>query len=498
MQLLTYTVMEGEYQDGNGKLMNVQGSEDAVPADPSATPPVAGSVGTVGNPTQSAILIESDKSDPVVFSFVYTNSEGTKELRMLLVTIVTPSPPGVPSTQSFYSLLVMGPNGDWVEHGTNVELTSGGTKVAKNPHGVAQIGNMLYIIDYDTRMIYLLDGNALYDQKGGTYAVSAFDIGSEAFLPENARGQALIALNNSLFALYLNSAADGKSHYPGILVRVEVSGQNNTTLNYSAQTQVGRNPQMIIPINPSSGSPILLIPAIGGMQHDEGVGNYGESNITKVSPFDNWGSAATPILVSNAPSSVPIPEPNTPPAVCYTLDIQAIAASGDPGGNEIVYILSGIYQGDWDPNPPGTITKKYALWKTTVGDLNTLDPNTTVLDAYTDQKLSLAESCEYPGYFWDIFYENKGTGQVGRLWFLRGSPIIVSEAADYGAGSIFFCRGTAAGQIGGKNVNSVDLTSEAARQVQAAVSLKRGLLAHKPAIRAAKAAPTIAAEEEEE
>jgi hypothetical protein len=360
---------------------------------------------------------------------------------------------------------------------------------------------MLYIIDYDTRMIYLLGGDDLNGKTGGTCPVSAFNIGSAASLPEEARAQALIALNNSLFALYINSTANGNLHNPGILVRVTVSGDPPVTLTYSAKTTVGLNPQMIIPLNPSSASPTLLIPAIGGKQQDQGLGNYGQSNISKIGAFSDpkWGDIATKILVSNHPSTVPVPSPGNPPAVCYTLDLQAVAASGDTGNNEIVYILSGIYQGKWTP-PTTPITKKYTLWKTTVSNLTSLSADTTVLTAYTNGKLSLAETggdVGLPGYFWDIFYENKGAGQVGRLWFLRGSPIIVSEAADYGAGSLVFGRGTSAGQIGGQNVNSVDLTAETARQVQAGVSLRRGLRAHQPAIRAAKAAPAVAEEEEE-
>jgi hypothetical protein len=495
MQLLTYTVMKDDNYD-NGKLMNVKGLEDAVPATGSQT----ANVGTVNNPIQSGITIDSSKRDPVVFSFEYINN-GTKELRMLLATIVTPTP-GQASTDCLYSLLKMGTNGDWTALATNVQLCYPTLSVncANNPHGVAQIGNMLYIIDYDTQMIYFLDGDALTGATAGKLVLAApFSLVSTLNDPK-ARAQALIALNNSLFALYISCEADAETHYDGTLVRVTVSGQ--TTLSVSAQTKVGMNPQMIIPIHPTSGSPILLIPAIGGKQKNQGAGNYTVSNITKVPAVGTWPSPAPKILVSNAPNTVPTPPVGAPPAISYTLDIQAIAApvpapeEEELGDDGIVYILSGIYNGDeWTP-------KSYALWKTTVGDLNSLVPenNTSVWTAYDDGILSGAENGNVPGYFWDIFYENKGGGLVGRLWFLRGSPIIVSPASDYNAGGLVFNRGTNPGQIGGENVNSVDLTAEIARQVQAGVSLRRGLRAHKPSIRAAKAAPTVAvaAEEEEE
>jgi hypothetical protein len=492
MQLLTYTVMDEDYL--NGKLMNVKGLENAVPANS----PVAGSVGTVNNPIQSGIPIDPLKRDPVVFSFVYDNN-GTTELRMLLATIVTPDlPPPAPSTDCFYSLLKMNTNGDWTALCTNVQLMSASpnsVKCANNPHGVAQIENMLYILDYDTQMIYFLDGDELNGESVSHELRAAFNIGSAASLLGDARAQALIALNNSLFALYIRCTDDGETHYPGILVRVAVSSTDNTSLTYATKTTVGNNPQMIIPINPTSGSPILLIPAIGGKQHNESVGNSGVSNITKVPAFGTWPSPAPAILVSNTPASVPIPPVGAPAPVSYTLDIQAIAASEEVGANGIVYILSGIYNGTGDNYEP----KTFMLWKTTVGNLNTLGTNTSVWTAYSTGKLSWADDGVAPGYFWDIFYENKGTpGLVGRLWFLKGSPIIVSEAADYGAGNLVFNRGTLPGQIGGENVNSVDLTAETARQVQAGVSLKRGLRAHKPSIRAAKAAPTVTAAEEEE
>jgi hypothetical protein len=255
---------------------------------------------------------------------------------------------------------------------------------------------------------------------------------------------------------------------------------------------------MIIPVYPTSGSTILLIPAIGGKQENESKGNYGESNITKVPAFDAWSTPASAILVSDGSSSVPIPSVGAPTPTSYTFDIQAIAASGEADDNGIVYILSGVYNGVGE----GVYdSKTFMLWKTTVNNLTLLGDDTLVSTAYLNGKLNDADTGTVAGFFWDIFYENKGTtgGQVGRLWFLRGSPIIVSPASDYNAGSKFFDRGTASGQIGGQNVNSVDLTAEIARQVQAGVSLRRGLRAHKPSIRAAKAAPTVgtAAEEEE-
>jgi hypothetical protein len=257
---------------------------------------------------------------------------------------------------------------------------------------------------------------------------------------------------------------------------------------------------MIIPINPISVlSPILLIPAIGGKQQNGSTGNYGYSNITKVPAFaSSWNTTNTyPILVSNNTSSVPIPSVGAPPPVSYTFDIQAIAACWDdpPNNNGIVYILSGVYNGTGDNYD----SKTFMLWKTTVGKLNSLTAPIPVSTGYSNGTLSDVDTGVLPGYFWDIFYENKGGGGVGRLWFLQGSPILVSEAADYNAGSIEFDRGTGTGQIGGENVNSVDLTAETARQVQVGVSLKRGLRAHKPSsIRTTKATLTVAAPAAEE
>jgi hypothetical protein len=488
MQLLTYTVMDASYQ--NGKLMNVKGLENAVPA----ASPQAADVGTVNNPTQSVITIDSSKEDPVVFSFEYAPTPtGPKELRMLLATIVTPTP-GQASTACLYSLLKMTTNGDWTALATNVQLVTpspNSVNCANNPHGVAQIGNMLYIVDYDTQMIYPLGGNDLTGT-GGICAVGTPISLVSTLSDPYARAQAIIALDNFLFALYISCTADGETHYNGTLVRVDLT----STPPYT-KTTVGMNPQMIIPIYPTSGSTILLIPAIGGKQRGGGVGNYTVSNITKVGAFDNWVQVpAQVILVSNGPSTVPTPPVGAPPAVSYTLDIQAIAGPEEGDDNRIVYILSGIYQGDWT-------SKTYALWKTTADNLDNLGNDTTVLDAYDNGDLSQADTGNVSGYFWDIFYENKGTtgAQVGRLWFLRGSPIIVSPASNYNAGSKFFDRGTGSGKINGENVNSVDLTAEIARQVQAGVSLRRGLRAHKPSIRAAKAAPAVAAaaaaEEEE-
>jgi hypothetical protein len=290
-------------------------------------------------------------------------------------------------------------------------------------------------------------------------------------LPQEAKGQALIALPHQepdgssrycLFALFVIGPDDAGEFQPSILVRLEVGdpeGPSPYALTCNGKTKVGKNAQRIIPISPTNANwPLLLIPASGGIQHIES--NSGASRISRVPAFSSWQDEGTSILETDYPDRhIPF---------YTTLDLHAIAASAEISPEALVYILAHVYQEDYQ-------YKEYVLYKTTAGKLAEMEPSTSVADAAAQGDLMVVETGAAPGYCWDIFYANPGQGETGRLWFLRGSTIIVSSGPDYGARSTIFGPGESLGQTGGQIITSADLTGETARQVADTGLSKQGL-----------------------
>jgi hypothetical protein len=356
--------------------------------------------------------------------------------------------------------------------------TSGGLSVANNPHGLAQVGNFLYLVDYESRKIYILGADELNGLAAGTphtLVKTPFDVGAAARLPDDAKGQAIIALNDGtttyLYALYIDNDSTGTVYGSSILVRLTVDTDSTSStygeLTYLDQVDVGENAQEIIPVTETGGNITLLIPAIGGMQQ-AGATNLTDSDISAVAPFAATLSAS--ILLTGDSAGLPPPQ---------AYDLRAIAAPSRPDSNGSVYVLTGTYDADYNQD--------FRLYKSTVAQL--LSASGTNLSAAVTR--GILTEVDYAkgmiGYFWDILYENAAGPDGDRLWFLRGAPILVSRAAAYGARSLYFGTGTADGQIGGQVINSADLTAETVAQAKAGVSLKRGLRG---------TAPKIAEEEE--
>jgi hypothetical protein len=465
IQLFTYTVMDGTYQ--KGKLMNIQGLEDAVP----------GNVGTLGSPKPSKVGLNPGVSNPGAFSFIYEGA-GNRELRLL---IGEPADIYTDTGSSFqvcpYTLLKMDPDlQDWTVLARNIQFINQRNSLywATDPRGLCQIGNMLFILDYETGTIYLLEGDELNGKiQGATYTPQhpPCNVGAVAGLPSNAKGQALIALPHEepdgsthyyLFALFVVGPDDAGEFQPSILVRLEVGdpqGPSPYSLTCNGQTKLGRNAQRIIPISPTNANwPFLLIPASGGIQNI--TPNSGASRISRVPAFGSWQDEGTSILETD------YPDRHVP--VYSTYNIQAIAASTETSPDALVYILAHIYEEDYQ-------YKQYVLYKTTAGKLAQMQPSTSVADALAQGDLTLVETGGAPGYCWDIFYANKGQGETGRLWFLRGSTIIVSSGPAYGARSTIFGPGESLGQTGGQIITSADMTGETARQVADEGLSKQGL-----------------------
>jgi hypothetical protein len=348
-----------------------------------------------------------------------------------------------------------------------------GTPQARNPHGVAEAGNVLYIIDYKSRLITILGKTELdgLNQTAKVLNTAPFDVGAAAGLDLNAKGQAIIALSNGgttyLFALYLVNDATGENYSPSVLVKLSVDPSSGE-LEVEEQTRLGLNAVEIIPIADSSvtGGIRLLIPEIGGMQK-AGSTNAGASDIRSVVAFDAFPAAADRFLTGDSAS----------------YDIRAIAAPRPSGGSgaDTVYILTIVYTSTYE----GT---NWRLYQTSISRLislitggapQTLSQASSGANpalAITDSDTSAAGS---KGYYWDILFENgtSGTGgNIDRLWFFRGSPLLMTQAGAYSTSNAAnFAAGTGTGTIGGQNINSVDLITETLSQAAAGVSLKRSM-----------------------
>jgi hypothetical protein len=362
----------------------------------------------------------------------------------------------------------------------DITLQYGNADAATNPYGVAQVGDRLYIVDYDSQKIYTLgvnEINGLADGESYTLTEAPFDLGpgTAAGLSADAKGQAIIALANGstnyVYALYTVSNKPSVYQAPGVLVRMRVD-KTTGALTYETKVSVGMNPQEIIPVIPTGGTPTLLIPAVGGIQKD-GKTNGTASNIVSVPAFAaSWSSATYLITGDNSPATNP------------AYDIHAIAAPLRPDNDGVVYILTLEYAANY----AGT---DWALYQTTVNNLLTrigTQISQTPGIARIDSNVGDAA-----GYFWSILYENGATADNDRLWFFRGAPLLVTPASAYtpppqsGTANRFFPVGNNRGQIGGVEVDWADLTSETLRQAGAGVSLKRGF---RSVIKAPKAAET--------
>jgi hypothetical protein len=455
--------------------------------------------------------------DPVVFS--YSNTENNViGLREVLAKIDSDAAPLRPSTCTV-SVLVPAVDDTWAAKCQDVSLVldNTGTIALRNPHGLAQYGEWLYFIDYESQLIITVEKSLLESQpSNNTLKVASFiNLVTVAGLQEDAKGQAIIALGDKIYALYIRANPQATQHQPGVLIRLDINTSTGalsytptgTTVNN--KTTVGRNPQSIIPVSDGTNTH-LLIPAIGGPQNYEGETNGVASNICVVQA----DAALWPNLSTGAPAIItgdPYPPPSAAktdptPSAASAYDIHAIGAAMR-GGSSAMFILTQVY----------TDEAKAAFWmlyETTVGAFLGIAPNTTLGTALSTGALELRDQglIQTPDpqvsddiYFWDILYEqttDEEDDTKDRLWLVLGSPFLITKAEAYGSSStpdanpfVMFSS------FGGINVNSVDLTIETLHQAQREVSLKRGVRSSKlgaAAAKAARATTSMSAEEGEE
>lgn len=447
--LLSYSVLDGGYQ--NGLIKKIEGE----PAGSTAE------VNSITDPDETYVPLGPTEPDPKMFSFAYGRDPA------ILVARVTSSVGSQPSS-CLYTLAApeAGCGKAWKILSRDVSLYSGSTQMATNPYGVAQVGNMLYIIDYDSQKITLLGVNELNGLEAGSHslAYTPYNVGTAAGLTANAKGQAIIALTNGgtayLFALYavadLHPYPTPPDYYPSVLVRMTIAA-NGTPQYVDKLNTLALNAQELIFTN-AGGVNSLFIPAIGGPQKSDGTTNGIASTLDEVDPFA--ASMVRNIRITGNPSATP----NT------AYDIRAFAAPSAGSGSSPVYILTGTMGANYNQN--------WKLYSISLANLRSL-----VNQPLSAAGLTTADSgTNAPGNFWDIFYE-AGTAAAGsRLWFLKGSPVYITAAEEYGDPEQLFDTGYGAGKIGGMNVDSVTLVTETMKQAALGISLKRGLRAIAPVL----------------
>jgi hypothetical protein len=527
--LISYTIEDQGFQQA--KLMYVAGKEDAG----------KGNLGTIVLPKPAEdVEIAPTLPDPVVFS--YANTKGNNiRLREVLAKIDSDADPLRASTCTL-TVLVPEVDDNWVSLTKDVTLVltpppdtkADPVPALRNPHGMAEAGEWLYFVDYESRHIAMVKKEILENvAQGDKLVVPIFDLSSAFAGDANAKGQAIIALGGKLYVLYISADAGATEHEPGHLIRLSIDGTTGA-LAVETKTRVGKNPQSIIPVmRKENGVDVvyLLIPAIGGEQGYEGTTNGTDSDIRVVPALGSWpdpeeGESAEVVVTGDA---YPPPPPPNPPAAAgaeepepedpepnptpTAYDIHAVGAAMR-GGDSRLFILTQIYDSDakkayWrlyqisvsdfldlrtKTGAPLTLTQATKL---TSGDLEVQDGGVMVTP-----DLEFADDI----YFWDFLYEQtlRKDDKEDRIWLVLGSPFLVTKAWKYGSPTMvdpeanpfamFSC-------IGGVNVNSVDLTIETLHQAQREVSLKRGMRASKLSAGTTKgaiSAASMSAEEGEE
>jgi hypothetical protein len=476
--LATYAGESWNYR--SARFMYIAGKQDARP----------GTVGTLVTPQQAGgIVIDSGLPDVKSFSFTWQG-----ELRQLLVKINSEG--GVIPSSCTIRLVKPRTNGKWESLSGDVTIGDWNetpfAPLLFNPRALAEWGDLLYLIDYETQRIVILGADELEGMSGNYEPIKTPFSFTNAQVPTAGKGQALVIIGDKLYALYLSTNAQAGGHGYGILCRLDIG--SNGTLTFDTLVNVGLNPQAIIPV--SDGENIqLLIPAIGGIQHPDGTTNGTESNICCVPAVGPWNydpDEGVPVLITGDEYPPVQPDsksedPDPPPAAPTAYDIHAVAA-GTRGRSNMLYILTQLYM-DLD-NPNEDEKALWKLYKIKVGqflDLASADDAPLSLTGALGHGLEALDEGVVTSivtggiYFWDLLYaqtaEVSDAGDL--LWMALGTPILVTRAAEGGYGApdsedenayVVF------GFNGGNNVNAIDLPIAAINDARrGGLSLKRGL-----------------------
>lgn len=460
--IINYIGMNPMYK--NSKVMCIAGRENSGPDD----------LGTIVAPMPARdVEIDPNVPDPVLFS--YANTKGGKaRLRVVLVKIWSKA--GCDSSCKV-SVYVPSVDGDWISKTEDVTLLYADGSPVRNPHGMADVGDKICFIDYESQKIASVTEDALESAGDGTsLTAETLDLADDLDNDPNARGQAIIALGDYVYALYISADTQATTFEASQLLRLSVSSEG--TLSYSAKTFVGKNAQSIIPVlyDDGNGAVVwLLIPAIGGPQLFTGATSGTDSNICVVQAIGAWPEAAE-IKVTADP--MPAPQPDDPTPSPIDGNIIAVGA-GMRGNASKLFILTQVYMSYGEAS--------WMLYGATVCGFMAIEGTPTLSEAASIQLVDegIVEAnysngtvpTPYSVYFWDLVYEqsHREDEDEDRLWIALGAPLLVTKPNRYSSPNkpngpfiVYYC-------IGGGNVNSLDIPIETMHQSLRKVSLKRGM-----------------------
>jgi hypothetical protein len=393
-------------------------------------------------------------------------------------------------------------------------------EVAGNPHGVGQAGDNLVIVDYDDdgededgntsiTNIYTLGIADLVGAASGNLTVTAATI-NPTKLPQQpsleagevfkVHGNGLTILTDNsnknnpvtnIFAQFNGVVEDATSHTPkryvnGTVVKLS-SGATPVVLD---SVTVGKNAMGMVPLPIPAAPPApsgttaglaIAVPCLGGL-YKEGETNgtdsclYRIENIFSVDP-DNHMTAAIAIT---GDSVTTLTEEGT-------RDIKSVTFSED---GLFGYVLTLAYTSD-----------DIAYWKiyqTTAANILGAS-GLTISEAVNKNLLVFLEgSITGNGSDWEVLYENAATPVNGRLWFVQGSTIRVSQGSLYSVSHEFVKLYDDTDPIKVGYINSADLIREMIFQWERGHSIETRLIKGKTVAMIARAVAAAAAPAEEE
>jgi hypothetical protein len=482
--MITSTTLDKDYE--NSHLMFSAGDQN----------PGEGHIGAIASPipvTNSTLEASPLLPDPAFFSYPYSGENQAAVWGILAK--ITSKGGTIPSTCTLRLFQVPTPADDqWTDltgaNNPDVVLkrppsprpeplpcpTPADPDLLTDPQGFACVGGTLFGIDYESQLLTILEGNELSNKSGSQFPThDPYDLSS--FLDVlDARGQAIIALGNTLYPLYICTDVAATQFAPSIIARFDVAG---TALSNGVQAVVGKNAQEIIPVIDALDAIQLLIPAIGGRQN---VGNTNgiDSNISLLPAADSWSTVN--VILTGDPNKAAL-------ATAYDIhDLAALCRNKD----SLVFILTTMFDTTYshlffriykatvngllvdlpnvdrpDPDEPPTISEAVAGNVLTVVDEGMLTSPTPAADQPSGiyhPSIAMIQDPEDP--------------EKDLLVFTTGAWTLITRAMAYGSPTAIYPYNTNPYAIfanaWGVNANSYDITKETRNQAEREVSLKRG------------------------
>jgi hypothetical protein len=495
---ITYTIGDKSY--ANFRMAYIDGDD----------PGTDGNLGGLNNPTVLLpnVIDITDSGDPKGPSYLYPDGANGYNLRYMIEKIDTPTLGGT-SISKFTQVEVTTTGGveTWtpVNGKENVVLTSGGVPVAGNPHGFVKrqvpgtpADTRLYFGDFDLPKIYLVGGNELAaaasidpdPQLVKELANPPIDLGSlipryppaprPAYAPHI---QALSIVHGTvdgdttgaadyLLVLIARSLTVGKTYGPSLLARVKLDPATGGAAGISILDGLGWNAVSLTLVEDMDGKLRGFVGSIGGEQQ-AGTNNGNRSRIEAVNIFAATMTKAICLVGDEF-------DPDEP--LAPTGDFRATAVKLNAGNGDEIAILTGNFNQNYS-------RFEWAIHAGVTGNILSADER-TINEMLADETLVTIASGSNPGNYWDIAVETGPNGQINRIWFLRGSEVVVMAFPFTDPQmELVYKTGTGSGQIGGYNVNGVDLTFN---------TLMEADLLHSPKTKLSSIPPVIPEEEEEE